>query len=70
MKRGKKLLDIDNIQKKIAEVKEKITEIIIGLDDAVDMLFVAIISGGHILIEGAPGLGKTTLAKTFANSIG
>ena len=41
-----------------------------GLDYVVDMLLVAMLSEGHVLLEGQPGLGKTTLARTFAESIG
>lgn len=41
-----------------------------GLDDTITLLFVALASRGHLLLEGLPGVGKTTLAKTFAQITG
>lgn len=55
---------------KLAKVRERVAEVVVGLDQVVEVLLIAIISGGHVLIEGLPGLGKTTLAKAFAHSIG
>jgi MoxR-like ATPase len=39
---------------------------LVGKDQAIDSILIAILSGGHVLIEDLPGLGKTTLAKSFA----
>jgi DNA polymerase III delta prime subunit len=41
----------------------------VGKDEAVDLLLVALIAEGHLLIEDAPGVGKTMLAKAFAASL-
>ncbi|MCR8453509.1 MAG: MoxR family ATPase, partial [Crenarchaeota archaeon] len=43
---------------------------IIGMDEIIKLTFISILSGGHILLEGMPGVGKTYLAQNFANSIG
>ena len=47
-------------------MREEICKALIGKRETVDLLLTAVISGGHILIEDLPGLGKTTLAKALA----
>jgi MoxR-like ATPase len=42
----------------------------LGGEDLVEQLTVALLAGGHVLIEGAPGLGKTTLARALAEALG
>jgi MoxR-like ATPase len=54
------------LQKLIAQVREYF----VGYEDLVQLLAVALLSEGHVLIEGPPGTGKTLLAKVFAMSIG
>ena len=51
-------------------VRENIARVIVGKDKVIDLVLVALISGGHILIEDVPGIGKTTLAKSIASSVG
>ncbi|MBO8183032.1 MAG: MoxR family ATPase [Archaeoglobus sp.] len=43
---------------------------VVGKEDVVRLLTVALLSKGHVLLEGVPGVAKTTIAKSFANSIG
>lgn len=50
----------------IAEIEKSV----IGKHDVVEKVFCAILAGGHILIEDIPGLGKTTMAMTFAKVLG
>ena len=52
--------------KKLGLVKEEIGRVLVGQDDVVDLTLTALLAGGHVLLEGVPGLGKTLLAKTFA----
>ena len=51
-------------------VKENIGRVIVGRDEAVELTLVALLADGHILIEDVPGIGKTTLAKAIARSVG
>jgi MoxR-like ATPase len=49
---------------------DEIGKYVVGRKDAIRLLLVSLLSQGHILLEGSPGLGKTTLAKAFAQTIG
>ena len=51
------------------KVKTNISKVIIGKEDVVDHLLVSLITSGHVLLEDVPGLGKTLLSKSFAQSI-
>ncbi len=51
-------------------VRGNIARVIVGHNDVIDLVMVALLSDGHLLIEDVPGIGKTTLAKAIARSIG
>jgi len=51
-------------------LRRELDRIIIGQEDVVERLLVAFFAGGHVLLEGVPGLGKTLLAKSFAQVLG
>ncbi|MCL2813430.1 MAG: MoxR family ATPase [Oscillospiraceae bacterium] len=53
----------------INAVKENIGKVIVGKDGVTELLTVALLGGGHVLIEDVPGSGKTMLAKSFAISL-
>ena len=55
----------EQILKPRTEVKNKI----IGQDDIIDNMLIALISQGHVLLEGVPGLAKTLMAKTMAECL-
>ena len=55
---------------KISEIKREIGKIIVGQEDLVDSLLIGLISGGHILVEGVPGLAKTTAINALSKSLG
>ncbi len=48
------------------ELRSKIEEIIVGQESVIDRLLIALLSGGHLLLEGPPGLAKTTLVHALA----
>lgn len=50
-------------------LRNEIQQIIVGQRDVVDSVMVALIAGGHVLLEGVPGLGKTTLVRTLASAL-
>ncbi len=52
------------------KLRENIQKVIVGKDDIIDLALIAMLTGGHLLLEDVPGTGKTTLAKTIAASLG
>jgi MoxR-like ATPase len=57
---------VQKLNKKITEVKSEIAKVIIGQDEIIDQLIIALMSKGHCLLVGVPGLAKTLLIKTLA----
>ena len=51
-------------------VRENIQKVIVGKDEVIDKLMVAVLCEGHVLLEDVPGIGKTTLARALAASLG
>ena len=54
----------------LKQLHERLTATVIGSGDAATLLLTALLARGHVLIEGAPGIGKTSLAHTLASSMG
>jgi MoxR-like ATPase len=57
-------------QEWIQDMKKEIGKVIIGQDYMVDRILVGLLTGGHILLEGVPGLAKTLTASTVASAVG
>jgi MoxR-like ATPase len=53
-----------------ARVRENIQKVIVGKDEVIDLALVTMLCEGHVLLEDVPGIGKTTLAKAIAVSLG
>src|SRR5438270_8452787 len=51
---------------KLNRVREEIGKVIVGQQEVVDGVLICLLAGGHVLLEGVPGLGKTTLLRTLA----
>lgn len=62
-------LDFSDIHQKMNAVKQEIKKVIVGQDAVIDQLLLAILSSGHSLIEGMPGVAKTMTAKLLAQTI-
>jgi len=58
------------ISESMKRVRENIQHVIVGKDEQINLALVAVLCEGHILIEDVPGIGKTTLAKALAASLG
>lgn len=61
--------NFSDIREKVEQLREQIGKRIVGQQEMIELLMVALIARGHILIEGFPGLAKTLTAKLLAKSI-
>lgn len=57
------------MRQQIEQLKENLGQTIVGKAEAIRLVLVSILAGGHVLLEDVPGVGKTLLAKTLARSI-
>ena len=62
MEKNKALLE------KVMNIKKEISKAVLGKDEIIDKILTVVISGGHILLEDIPGVGKTTLALAFSKA--
>jgi MoxR-like ATPase len=62
--------DIDVVAETARTIKAELHRVIVGKDDLIEMLFLSLLAEGHILVEGNPGLAKTTATKLFAQTLG
>ena len=62
--------DLSPIRHVAARLRANVRQVFIGKEEPLDLILVALLCNGHILIQDVPGIGKTTLAKTNAQSLG
>ncbi|MBC7493999.1 MAG: MoxR family ATPase [Flavobacterium sp.] len=62
-------LDLSSLSQAVAAIKSELETVIVGQQKMIDQLIVAILSNGHVIIEGVPGVAKTITAKILAKTI-
>jgi MoxR-like ATPase len=60
----------DALATRVAAVRDEVAKAFIGQADVLDQILVALLAGGHVLVEGVPGLGKTLLVRALAQALG
>jgi MoxR-like ATPase len=58
--------DLQQATAQLDSIRSEIAKVIVGQTDVIDGVLICLLSGGHVLLEGVPGLGKTTLLRTLA----
>jgi MoxR-like ATPase len=60
---------LEQVSKQIEAIRSEIGKVIVGHQEVVDGVLIALLAGGHVLLEGVPGLGKTTLLRTLGRTL-
>ncbi|HET8839157.1 MAG TPA: AAA family ATPase, partial [Flavobacteriaceae bacterium] len=62
-------IPMDELKSAVTELKAQLSKVIVGQENFIELLLVALLAEGHVLIEGVPGIAKTITAKLFAKAI-
>src|SRR5690606_13829988 len=62
-------LSLQQAQQWMTDLKGEISKVIVGQQSVVEQLLWCVVAGGHALLEGIPGLGKTMLIRTLADAV-
>src|SRR5690606_32154962 len=60
---------VRQLQGKVDRLRREMRKVIVGHDALIDETIIALLSGGHVLLEGAPGLGKTRLVRSLGQGL-
>ncbi|MBR9855514.1 MAG: AAA family ATPase, partial [Algicola sp.] len=61
---------VENLVKKHQDLKKEIAKVIVGQEEVIDQILLSIYTGGHSLLIGVPGLAKTLMVNTIAQTLG
>ncbi|MGC9002711.1 MAG: AAA family ATPase [Dictyoglomus sp.] len=59
-------LSLEDFTDVVGKIKKEVSKVIVGYDEIINLTIIALLSGGHVLLEGVPGIGKTLLVKTLS----
>ncbi|MDT7831631.1 MoxR family ATPase [Flavobacteriaceae bacterium S356] len=62
-------IDVQELQESVFKIKEQLQKVIVGQQNMIDLLLVAMLANGHALIEGVPGVAKTITAKLLSKTL-
>ncbi|SHI63497.1 AAA family ATPase [Aquimarina spongiae] len=62
-------IDLSELQQAVEKLRTELAKVIVGQQDFIELLIVSLLSNGHVLIEGVPGIAKTVTAKLFAKTL-
>ncbi|MCP9200041.1 MoxR family ATPase [Gramella sp. GC03-9] len=62
-------IPLDDLKDSVQNLKDQLSKVIVGQENFVELLIVGLLSNGHVLIEGVPGVAKTITAKLFAKCL-
>jgi len=62
-------IPLEELNASVEKIKSQLSKIIIGQEEFIELLIVALLANGHVLIEGVPGIAKTITAKLFARTL-
>src|SRR6188768_1357650 len=60
---------VDDFRQDFVRLRDEISKVIVGQREILDDTLLSLIAGGHVLLEGVPGLGKTLLVRTLAEAL-